>query len=192
MPDADAVLVGPPDHVIAERQRLGLDHKDEVWDGEYHMVPAASDEHQRMVVELLVAWHPLSRAAGLHLRGESNLIAPEESGWREFRVPDLVVFSEAARAERGVVGAAALVVEVRSPGDESLAKLGYFERVGVGEVLIIDRDTKAVRHWVLDGARLVEQGPDASGSHRLRCLPTSLRTEAGVLVVDADGSVVRI
>lgn len=108
-------------------------------------------------------WHPLCRAVGLHLRGESNLIPPDEPGWRELRVPDLVVFPEAARAERGV-----------------------------GEVLIIHRDTKAVRHWARDGARLEEQEPDASGAHRLRCLPTSLWTEAGVLVVDADGSVARI
>lgn len=188
----DAVLVGPPDHVIAERKRLGLDHKDEVWDGEYHMVPAANDEHQRIVVELLVAWHPLCRAVGLHLRGESNLIPPTEPGWQDFRVPDLVVFGDHARAERGVVGAAALVVEVRSPGDESFAKLPYFERLGVGEVLIVDRDTKVVRHWVHGGVRLVEQAADAAGGHRLRCLPVQLWTEGAHLVVDAAGAVVRI
>ena len=40
------VVLGDPPPVlaslIAERKRLGLDTHDEVWQGEYHMAPAAS------------------------------------------------------------------------------------------------------------------------------------------------------
>jgi hypothetical protein len=85
------------------------------------------------------------------------------------------------------------VVEIRSPGDESFEKLPFFDRIGVGEVLIIDRDTKVVRRWArkADGP-LAEVAPDAAGAHRLACLPLALRTDGEVLVVDADGTEHRI
>ena len=188
----DVVITDVPAHVIAERQRLGLDIRDEVRDGDYHMVPSPLDEHQRMSGELYVLLHPLAKRAHLEIRFEQNLIPPDEPGWRDFRVPDLLVFPAAVRQPRGAVGAASLVVEIRSPGDESYEKLPFFERLGVGEVLIIERDTKAIRRWVLDGTVLVDAAADDAGRHPLRCLPVSLWTAGGRLVVDADGTVTTI
>jgi Uma2 family endonuclease len=188
----DAVLIDPPAAVLAERRALGLDIRDEVWDGEYHMVPAASDEHQRIEMRLLVALVPACDEAGLELRAESNLIPPEESGWNDFRVPDVIVFPIEVRAERGIQGAASLVIEVRSPRDESFEKLPFYERLDVGEVLIIDRDTKHVRRWANGPGGLVETAPDAAGRHALTCLPVQLWTEAGRLLVDVSGAVTAI
>jgi Uma2 family endonuclease len=183
----DAVIIGVPADLIAERQRLGLDIRDEVWDGEYHMVPMPKDEHQRLGIELVVLLYPLVRAAGLQMRYESNLFPPSDSGRNDYRVPDLVVFGSERRQERGVVGAASLVVEIRSPGDESFEKLPFFERLGVGEVLIIDRDSKAVRRWVNGPEGLVESAGDGAGRHALGCLPVELWNEGETLVVLADG-----
>jgi Uma2 family endonuclease len=183
----DAVIIGVPADLIAERQRLGLDRRDEVWDGEYHMVPPAALEHQRVVAYLLVALVPVAEAVGLCAIHEVGLIPPDEPGWHDFRVPDLVAFSPEVAEERGVVGAASLVVEIRSPGDESFEKLPFYERLGVGEVLIIDRDTKIVRRWVSDQDGLVESGGDGAGRHALGCLPVELWNEGGTLVVLADG-----
>ena len=181
------VVIDPPADLIAERQRLGLDHHDEVWNGEYHMVPSPSDEHQRIEIELGVLLLPMAKAGGLHLRPEFNVIPPDEPGWGDFRVPDLVIFGSQVRHERGVIGAPDLVIEIRSPGDESFDKLAFFERLGAGEVLIIDRDTKVVRRWVNGPDGLVESAGDGAGRHALDCLPVELWNEGTSLVVLIDG-----
>jgi Uma2 family endonuclease len=194
------VVIDPPAAVLAERARLGLDVFDEVWNGEYHMVPFPTNEHQRMELLLARAIHPVARAAGLEVRCELNLLPADAVGIEDVRVPDLVVFHPAVGEEEGVRGPASLVVEIRSPGDESFEKLPFFDRIGVGEVLIIDRDTKVVRRWAREtgvgagGERgpLVEVVPGAGGAHRLTCLPLALRTEGEVLVVDATGTEHRI
>jgi Uma2 family endonuclease len=187
-----AVVIDPPGDVIAERQRLGLDLFDEVWDGEYHMVPAPSWEHQRLVTRLVQALLPVADALGLETIHEFNVLPPGAADFSDFRVPDLVVFDAAVAEQRAVMGGAALVVEIRSPGDESFAKLPFFERVGVGEVLIVDRDDKAVRRWVRGPAGLVERAPDPAGRHHLRCLPVAVSGSGGRLEVATARSLVRI
>jgi Uma2 family endonuclease len=182
----DVVVIDPPADLIAERQRLGLDNHDEVWDGEYHMVPAASGEHQRTIFHLQRVWFPLAEAAGLEIRHEWNLIPEGEPGWNDFRVPDLIVLPLSSYSERGAIGAVSLVVEIRSPGDESFLKLPFFERLGVGEVLIIDRDTKVVRRWV-NGADGLVESPGDGGRHALDCLPVEIGNEGDTLVVLAAG-----
>lgn len=184
----DVVTIGAPADLIAERQRLGLDNHDEVWNGEHHMVPAPSGEHQRTILRLAMCWFPLAESAGLELRHEWNLIPIGEPGWNDFRVPDLVVCRSEVYDERGAIGPASLVGEIRSPGDESFEKLQFYERLGVGEVLIIDRDTKLVRRWVHGGHGLVESAGDGHGRHALTCLPVELWTEGETLVVVADGT----
>jgi len=183
----DVVVIDPPADLIAERQRLGLDNHDEVWDGEYHMVPAASGEHQRTILRLGMVWYPLAEAAGLEIRHEWNLIPEGEPGWNDFRVPDLIVLPPETYSERGAIGPVALVVEIRSPGDESFLKLPFFERLGVGEVLIIDRDTKVVRRWVNGPDGLLESAGDGAGRHALNCLPIELWNEGETLVALAHG-----
>lgn len=186
----DTVWVDPPAALIAERKRLGLDGRDEIWDGSYHMAPHAADEHQRMEMRLLVALVPVCDALGLELRGSSNLFIPGSVGWHDVRVPDLVVFPPASQGELGVVGPASLVVEIRSPGDESYAKVPFYDRSGAGEVVVIDRDTKAVRRWARSASGALAEG--SAAVHRLACLPVALSTAAGQLVVDAAGTVTRI
>jgi len=66
-------------------------------------------------------------------------------------VPDLAVYRGDQASERGAEGAE-LVVEIRSPGDESLAKLPWYLDGGCREVLIVDRDSLVA---VLHGS----QGP---------------------------------
>lgn len=57
------------------------------------------------------------------------------------------VFDEMWDPARVVADAGLLAVEIRSPGDESVDKLRFYERVGLLELVMIDRDTKEVRHW---------------------------------------------
>jgi Uma2 family endonuclease len=183
----DRVVIDPPRELIAERVRLGLDLFDEVWNGSYHLVPTPSGEHQRVVFDLGILLRDVARAHGLDVRHEFNLIPADEPGWEDFRVPDLVVFPPSSYAERGIVGPPTLAVEVRSPGDESFRKLPFYAHVQTAEVLIVHRDTKAIRRWVLVDGELVEAEPDGQGRHVLVTLPIVLRTEAEQLYALVDG-----
>ncbi len=197
-----AVLVDVPESMLAERHRLGHDKFDEMWEGELHMVPPAGFEHNRLYNLLLRALLPAVDAAGLTILGDgSGLYDPDVPGHTSYRVPDLVVFEPVVASERGIEGRAHLVVEVRSTGDESYDKLTFYSRVGVLEVLVVERDTKEVRRWAVpagseDGGgvdlRLVEQQPDGDGWHRLGALPVRLRGGEGVLVVDDGASATTI
>lgn len=70
--------------------------------------------------------------------------------------------------------------------------LPFFERVGASEVLIIDRDTKAVRRWTQDPRRALVDLPAADGWHELASLPVALRAVDGALVVSVASGTQRI
>ncbi len=180
--------------MIAERHRLGLDSLDEVWEGVLHVVPPASEEHGRISFLLAQALQTAAAGAGMHTRPDgTGVFDPAVHDFSSYRVPDVAVYDGAVRSGRGVEGAAALVVEIASPGDESLAKIPFYSRVGVTEMLVVDRDTKAVRRWSAAGGRgLVEQPADPDGWHRLAALPVAVRGADGVLEVDDGGTVHRI
>lgn len=178
--------------LLAFREERGLDRFDEVWDGVLHMVPPPHDEHVQIGVRLIAFLFPLTEAAGLLLGYEEGLIPPEEPGWNNYRVPDLMVFRPAIRTHRGAEGAADLVIEIRSPGDESFEKLPFYEHLGTREALIIDRRTKAIRRWAHDGEQLVEFDPDARGRHQLTCLPVELWTAEEALHLQTLGTAIRI
>jgi len=170
-------MLDVPADLLAERRRLGHDRYDEMWEGELHMVPPPSEEHQRIGSRLVAALTPAADAAGLHLRHETGVFAPDVPNDESFRTPDLVLFDESVRSPRGVEGAARLVIEIRSPGDESFAKLPFYERMGVREFLVIDRDDKTIRHWLRQGDALIETPPAGDGNCRLAALDVTLRTD---------------
>jgi Uma2 family endonuclease len=175
------VILDAPEDLIAERHRLGHDRFDEVWEGEYHMVPFPTSEHQRVVYLLSLVLGPLAEGAGLEVRPQFGLYDPEVADHSSYRGPDVVLFRPEHATERGVEGRAELVIEVRSPGDESFAKLGFYERVGVQEFLIVDRDTKALHHWIRRDERLVETEAPVVALH---AVPARLQTDGETLVVE--------
>lgn len=189
-----AVLLEVPAHLLEERRRLGLDGRDEMWEGVLHMVPPPAGNHQGLSTELLLVLGPLAKLTGLVPLMETGLFDPAIADFHDYRVPDQLYADPALRTERGIDGPAALVVELRSPGDDTYEKLGYFHRLGVAEILIVHPTTRGVelrRHtasgW--DGA-----APDADGWIALSALPVALRTGPGpVLEVRRDdGTVERL
>ena len=133
---------------LAERTRLGLDRWDEMWDGELHMVPPASGNHQRFDT---ICWPCCCRSPA------TRLVVSYETGLfrldTDYRVPDIAVYRTDQASERGADGAE-LVIEIRSPGDESMAKIPWYLAQGCREVLIVDRDTLAVELHTPDGRRV--------------------------------------
>jgi Uma2 family endonuclease len=183
------IVLDPPPDVIAERLRLGLDGRDEVWEGEYHLVPPASSGHMRLEFRLARVLALAAESAGLELLPETGLYDPKAPGQSSFRVPDLVVISPEHIRDRGVEGQAELVIEIRSPGDETFQKIPFYERVGVQELLVVDRDTKALRHWIPQNDRLVET---ADTPVALRSLDGRLWTDRDTLVVETAAGTHRI
>jgi Uma2 family endonuclease len=184
-------MLEAPESLLAERRRLGHDLFDEMWEGELHMVPRPSEEHQRIGTKLVALLDHVAEEAGLLLRYETSVFDPSVEDYSSYRTPDLVVFSADYRSARGVEGAGALAIEIRSPGDETFDKIPFYDRVGVGEVLVIDRDSKEVRYWDRNAGQLAERAPEG-GWIGLQCLPVRFHGVDGVLSVETPSGVTRI
>lgn len=125
--------------LLAARARLGHDRFDEMWDGELHMVPPPSHGHQLFGTRLLIALAPWLDHLGLIITYETGFFRTAD----DYRQPDLAIYRRDQTSDRGIE-AAELVIEIRSPSDETLQKLPWYLARRCREVLIVDRDTLAV------------------------------------------------
>lgn len=142
------VLLGEPEPAVAEwleqRRALGQDLFDEVWEGEYHVAPAAHRRHGDIGAQLAaLLWAP-ARRAGLWPSDPLNIGRPED-----YRVPDRAFLRD--REMAAFLSTAAIVVEVVSPGDESYAKADFYFARGVEEMLVVDPQRQVVE-WYTRGA----------------------------------------
>ena len=141
------VVLEMDERTLKERERLGLDRRDEMWEGVLHLVPPPSERHQGIENALLVALWPAAKSRGWRVRTDTGVFASAS----DYRVPDIVIYSPEAASERGVDGAPELVVEVASPGDESYEKIPWYFGRGAKAVLVIDRDTLALKLYAQGG-----------------------------------------
>ena len=149
-----ATLVTDPN--LEQRRAWGADHHDEVWEGGYVMAPLPNNEHQEIVgqlvaiLEFLVGWPGLAKVfPGVNLAGLA------EDWEHDYRAP--VVFLNDTRAQSCDThwrGGADLVVEVLSVGDRGREKIPFYGRIGVRELLIIDRHPWSLELYRLQGNRL--------------------------------------
>jgi len=175
-----------PDEWIEERRRLGLDRRDEMWDGVLHMVPPGSSAHGGLGSDLGGVLRRLARARGIRHFNEPGVFDPAIAAMTSYRVPDLGYARPEDVSQRGIEGRAVMVVEILSPRDESYEKLPFYRRVGVEEVLFVvpTTGTFEVRLPDGDGWRLV--APDDAGWTALAGLDAALRTVDGRLQVRSD------
>jgi Uma2 family endonuclease len=141
-----AVVLDVPEQWLAERARLGIDRWDEVWEGVLHMVPPPTYFHQKLGSRLLAFLAAPLERRGILVQYETGVFRRTTDGREDYRQPDLV-FLEADREaelarERGIEGGPLAVLEIRSPGDETYDKLGFWASLGVREVLVIEPDTR--------------------------------------------------
>ena len=165
-----AVVAQMPAHWLADRMNSEIAQWDEMWEGVLHMPPAPNRFHQnfelRLAVYLFVHWVP---RMGGRVHQQVNLTPPaDEAHWTlNFRIPDLVLLSpDRFHIERNeyMAGAPLVVVEIKSPGDETYDKLPFYAALGVLEVWVFDRDTKAVELRTLTaGPAYTLLDPDADG-----------------------------
>ncbi|CAN5790131.1 hypothetical protein BH24ACT3_BH24ACT3_01160 [soil metagenome] len=131
-----AVVLEVDEKLLAERRRMGLDLFDEMWEGVLHMVPPPGGDHQAMAAALFRVLDRLAERRGLVGRFETGLFRPGASD--DFRVPDQIYCRPELLTGRGIDGPADFVVEIRSPGDESVEKLPFYDDLGVTEILLVD------------------------------------------------------
>jgi Putative restriction endonuclease len=129
---------------LIRRRELGQDRYDEVWEGDYHVAPGPSAEHAIVDGQVTRLRWPQADRVDLLVTTAFNLGEPED-----YRVPDGGLHRD---RPAGVFAAtAAMVIEVVGPGDEALAKLAFYARRAVVEVLVADPARRTVRMWQLRG-----------------------------------------
>ncbi len=148
--------------IIRRRRRLGLDHKDEVWNGRYIIMPDPDNVHQEFVAELIFILTLVVTRAGLGRAYPGGNISDREDKWTaNYRVPDVTVFLNGNPAEdRNThwLGGPDLAVEIVSDNDKSRKKLDFYANVGTRELLIVDRDPWQIELFRLTNGELVSIG----------------------------------
>lgn len=164
-----AVIVDMPTHWLAERKNSEAAQWDEMWDGVLHMPPMPNRMHQRFNRELQfylqTRW---AKPRGAEVDQEVNLTTlGDEARWiYNHRIPDLVLNTpDRFHIDKGeyMAGAPLVVVEIKSPGDETYDKFPFYAALGVPEVWVFDRDTRAPELYALGadaGYHLLPAGAD--------------------------------
>lgn len=149
-----AVMYEVPQELLVQRRKIGADRWDEMWDGVLHMVPCPNSDHQELEgqieFELRRLWLPRTGGRVLH---QMNVARPGR--WpNDYRIPDIVLLMpERCSRDRKqyIEGGPDVAIEIRSPGDETYEKLPFYAEIGVRELWVVDRDSKAVEVHALEG-----------------------------------------
>ena len=178
--------------VVAMRRQTGADRWDEMWEGELHMPPMPSFDHQdfewALETWLRIHW---GRPRGNKVYHQINLASL--GGWpNNYRIPDLVLLTpNRFDINQGLYfeGPPTVAVEIRSPGDEAFNKLPFYAKLGVPETWIIDRDTKEVHLYVLRDSRYEQQSAGADGWYLSEATGIEIRCEPeGKLAIQIAGA----
>src|SRR5581483_518204 len=153
-----AVFTTDPDieeRLREERAKSGADRFDEVWEGVLFLPPLANDEHQDISFQLAVIGRTVAGPkAKVYVRVN---ISDREDEWKfNYRVPDVAIFLPGNKEKNCGThwfGGPDFLVEVASDDDRSWEKLPVYARVGVREVLIINRDPWQLELYRCRGAR---------------------------------------
>jgi Uma2 family endonuclease len=148
------------DELRAAREASGADRWDEVWEGVYIMPPMPNNEHQTIVVRFGSILVDIIERPLLGQVFVGVNVSDREVDWdKNYRVPDVAAFlndTKAKNCNTHWCGGPDLVIEVLSPYDQARAKLPFYGKVGVRELLLIDRDPWALELYELRGDELVQ------------------------------------
>lgn len=146
------------DEIRAKRAACGGDRYDEVWEGIYVMAPLPNLEHQDLVMRLSVALYDLFGRTDEAIVLPGANVSDREQGWEQnFRCPDVIVAFRDGRARNcGAYwcGGPDFLVEILSRDDKSREKFEFYAKVGVRELLLVDRDPWALELYQLQGNEL--------------------------------------
>ncbi|MGD0897800.1 MAG: Uma2 family endonuclease [Thermoguttaceae bacterium] len=174
------------EEIKEQRRAWGADHHDEVWEGVYFMAPLPNDEHQRLVSRLTFILEFTVGLPGLgEVRPGVNLAGPGEDWLHDYRAPDVVVFlcgTAAENRDTHWTGAADFVVEITNPGDRTYEKIPFYSRLGVRELLVVNRQSWTIEIYRRKEGSLEKVGesrPDRSGVLTSEVVPLAFRLLPG-------------
>jgi len=184
-----AMLLTDPwleERLKAERKAVGADRYDEVWEGVYMMAPMPNSEHQSIVIQLssilqeVIGWSGLADVfPGI------NLSARDEDWEHDYRVPDVAVFlksGSAVNCDTHWRGAADFLVEITSPEDRTREKIPFYSRLGVRELLVVERQPWRLELYRHQSGELKEVSrcvPDSSHLLRSESVPLTFQLVPG-------------
>ena len=174
------------ERLLRERQASGGDHHDEVWDGVYMMSPLPNNEHQQIVSRLNTILDLTIGIPGLGEVSPGVNVSDQDEDWtHNYRCPDVVVFLHDGKAvNHGTywLGGPDFAVEIVGENDRARDKVPFYEKVGVRELFLVDRDPWALELLRLEDGRLASVGrstlerPDVLAS---AIVPLTFRLVAG-------------
>jgi Uma2 family endonuclease len=164
--------------MVRRRRRWGADRHDEVWDGVYVMSPEADNEHQELGLDLASTIKQAIRDQFPRVRvlPSCNITDQDERWRRNFRCPDAAVFlpgNSAQDRKTHWFGGPDFAIEILSSHDRSREKYAFYARVGVRELMIVDRAP-----WQLELHRRVDDAWMITGRSDL---PESVMIQSSVL-----------
>jgi Uma2 family endonuclease len=161
-----AVMANVPEHILEWRRRTGADQWDEMWEGVLHMAPSPNRDHQNFELALAM-WLRQKWGEPNGCRVYTRINVAEPGSWPDnYRIPDIVLLTPARfriDCNEYFDGGPDVVVEIRSPGDETNEKLPFYAMVGVGEVWVVDRDTKQPEVFELVAGEFQQRRADSDG-----------------------------
>ncbi len=156
------------DRIREERARCGGDRHDEVWEGTYMMTPLPNLEHQELVFALTSILHEVITVPGLGKAYPGANVSDREQGWdHNFREPDVVAVLNGSIAKdcgTHFCGGPDFLIEIVSPDDHSRKKFEFYGKIGVRELLIVDRGPWLLELYRLDDGHLLSIGQSTSAS----------------------------
>jgi Uma2 family endonuclease len=184
---------------ISQRRETGNDRWDEVWDGVYLLMPNPNLEHQEIAAGLTMVLGPVVQWPGLGRVFPGANVSDQLDDWtRNYRCPDVAVYlsgNPAIAHEAYWYGGPDFAVEIVSPDDRSRDKLDFYAKVGVRELLLVERSPWALELYQRQGSALNLVGtskPDQPAALASAVLPLTFRLVSGagrpvIEVVHTDG-----
>lgn len=170
------VLVEVPESLLEDRRRTGMDRFDEQWEGVWHLVPTASAAHGRLGRDLFKVLVGVAERLGLEAFYDGTGL---HRSIDDYRVPAQQYVRPEVVSDRGTGLGADVVVELRSPDDETYTKLDWYAAMDVREVLVIDVATRVPRLFVTVDGRPLAVLPDEGGTVRSQVLGVTFGVVAG-------------
>ena len=191
-----AVVAEFPPHWLAERKRSGAHRFDEFWDGVLHIPPHRTTRYADFVLDLArfleAGW--ATPAGALVLHGVNVTTPADAANWlHNFRIADVVLLDrDRLHLDRNeyVIGPPLVTAMVRSPGDETYEKFPFYADLGVPEVWVFDRDTRAPELYALAAGPTYRRiDADADGWHLSPATGVAFRHASATTVLARVGDV---
>lgn len=187
------------DRWLRRRQHRKADRPDEVWNGVYVVMPGPNNNHGEMVLDFGLAIKlGLQGVLDARVGGGANVSDDREDWTKNYRCPDVTVYLPTNPAEdrdTHWLGSPDFAVEIVSKGDRSWDKFDFYAKVGIRELLYVERRPWFLELYRREGSAWTLAGrsePETSAKINSTVLPLSFRLIAAeprprVEITVADG-----